>query len=272
MSDPLFEAVQALRETTSGKEAAVGRYTRARVLAAVRKQKRRRVIHFAFGIPLAAMLIGSGAWAASGQTLPRLVQRVSQALGLRESPSPPAVASMPRRSTPRSAEPRIAAELASSEPPALAEVTSRESLAATQSMQGEATSATGSAGTIQLRTSSKARSDAESLNSANISSASMPRDSRITEQELTLYENAHRAHFIAKDVSRALDAWNEYLRRIPKGRFAVEASYNRALCLVRLGRNSEARKALAPFARGAFGGYRNVEAAALLANLSEDAP
>ena len=53
-------------------------------------------------------------------------------------------------------------------------------------------------------------------------------------------------------------------RRFPAGTFASEARYNRALCLVRLGRLGEAREALGPFARGDYGNYRHAEAAALL--------
>lgn len=94
-------------------------------------------------------------------------------------------------------------------------------------------------------------------------------DSAITERDLRLYESAHRAHFVARDYSDALAAWNEYLRQAPHGRFAVEASYNRALCLVRLGRTREAQQALTPFANGAYGAYRKTEAQALLEKLQD---
>lgn len=50
------------------------------------------------------------------------------------------------------------------------------------------------------------------------------------------------------------------------GRFASEASYNRALCLVRLGRHAEAKRALEPFASGTMG-YRQSEARQLLQEL-----
>jgi hypothetical protein len=82
--------------------------------------------------------------------------------------------------------------------------------------------------------------------------------------ELELYRTAHRAHFTDHDSVAALAAWNAYLAKAPAGRFVLEARYNRALCLVRLERKAEARKALEPFARGAFGGYRKREATELL--------
>jgi hypothetical protein len=64
-----------------------------------------------------------------------------------------------------------------------------------------------------------------------------------------------------------LAAWDAYLAAAPNGAFAPEAHYNRALSLIRLGRNAEAKSALAPFASGAYGGYRQAEARALLAHI-----
>jgi hypothetical protein len=61
-----------------------------------------------------------------------------------------------------------------------------------------------------------------------------------------------------------LAAWDAYLLRSPGGRFAPEAQYNRALCLVRLGRTADAQAALVPFAQGRYGAYRQREATALL--------
>ena len=67
--------------------------------------------------------------------------------------------------------------------------------------------------------------------------------------------------------SRALSGWNAYLQAAPGGRLATEARYNRAICLLRLGRDAEARQALEPFASGKFG-YRQNEARELLEELS----
>ncbi len=87
--------------------------------------------------------------------------------------------------------------------------------------------------------------------------------------ELELYRAAHRAHFQEQDTLRALGGWNAYLEQNPNGRFALEARYNRALCLVRLGRKDEARAGLSPFANGSFGGYREREAKELIEALSK---
>jgi hypothetical protein len=81
-------------------------------------------------------------------------------------------------------------------------------------------------------------------------------------EDLTLYKIAHEKHFRERNDAEALSAWDTYLQRMPAGTFALEAKYNRALCLVRLGRYAEARAALSEFAEGkAPGGYRREEAA-----------
>jgi hypothetical protein len=85
--------------------------------------------------------------------------------------------------------------------------------------------------------------------------------------ELELFHRALALH-TARDPA-ALSAWDAYLRVADRGVLVPEARYNRALCLVRLGRNAEARTALEPFARGAFGDYRRAEAEALLRALSQ---
>jgi hypothetical protein len=82
--------------------------------------------------------------------------------------------------------------------------------------------------------------------------------------EESLYATAHRAHFVDHDPSRALASWDAYLAAYPHGRFALEAQYNRALSLVRLGRTGDARAALVPFADGTIGGYRQREARELI--------
>jgi hypothetical protein len=94
----------------------------------------------------------------------------------------------------------------------------------------------------------------------------------MTERELLLYGRAHRAHFVEKSWATALAGWDDYLRQLPRGRFAVEARYNRALCLVRLGRTEQALGALRSLAQGAAGGYRQREARALIEQLEQRAP
>lgn len=78
-----------------------------------------------------------------------------------------------------------------------------------------------------------------------------------------VFANANRLHFDG-DYTRALTAWDEYLAVAPNGRFAPEARFNRAIALWKLGRHDEAKKALEPFANGAYGDYRRDEATRLI--------
>jgi hypothetical protein len=85
-----------------------------------------------------------------------------------------------------------------------------------------------------------------------------------------LYRRAHQLHFHGSDPAAAVAAWDAYLAAEPDGLFAVEARYNRALLLVRLGRYAEARAALVPFARGEVvpEGYRQAEAEQIVERLA----
>jgi TolA-binding protein len=99
-----------------------------------------------------------------------------------------------------------------------------------------------------------------------------PRKERATPQPVELeptrsntsYDNAHRLHFLVHDYAAALAAWDEYLNELPTPVLHVEAHYNRAICLLRLERYEDAKRALAPFAAGIYGKYRQRDAAALM--------
>lgn len=84
-----------------------------------------------------------------------------------------------------------------------------------------------------------------------------------------VYRRAHDAHFGRADYAAALELWDAYLGLSPLPRFALEARFNRAIALVRLGRREEARRALRPFADGDYGAYRAGEARALLRVLGD---
>jgi hypothetical protein len=81
---------------------------------------------------------------------------------------------------------------------------------------------------------------------------------------LRAYREAERLQFEEKDYARALDAWDRYVPLAGKSPLLVDAKWQRALCLVRLGRSDEAREALEPFARGDLGAYRQSEARTIL--------
>ncbi len=81
-------------------------------------------------------------------------------------------------------------------------------------------------------------------------------------RERELFQRAHRLQ--PRGTAETLAAWDAYLAAYPRGRYAPEARYNRALTLIRLGRLAEARRALEPFANAPEGAYRRGEARALL--------
>jgi hypothetical protein len=93
-----------------------------------------------------------------------------------------------------------------------------------------------------------------------------------TDPEEQLFKSAYRDQFVRHDAQAALDGWNAYLGAAPQGRFALEAAYDRALCLVRLGRRAEAISALRPFVDGTHGDYHRRDATRLSAALGEAAP
>jgi hypothetical protein len=84
------------------------------------------------------------------------------------------------------------------------------------------------------------------------------------------FEGAHRAHFGEVEPDRALVLWDDYLARFPFGQFRIEARFNRAVCLMRLGRREDAREALRPFASGEIPG-REREASRWIEALDQSA-
>ena len=256
MKDPLFEATRALRQQGE-LESEASRFTRARVLLGVRQRQHNRLRRSVFVIPLAALAVGSVALAASGGHLPNSVQRwVTQVAAV--FPKPP---QRPKSKVARAASPGTlpASGLAVSAPdatepaPEFLPVASAAALAPEPSAQRSAISVA-----LPTPTSSNPQ-------------RALPGDSPITEAEFLRYRLAHEAHFVKKDPAAALAAWSDYLAHAPSGQLAVEARYNQALCLLKLGRAQEARRALLPFVSGKFGAYRRQEAQTLIATLDADA-
>ncbi len=233
MSDDLFDrAARALRDRHDGRSDAAVR-TRARVLAvALVERKRRRIFAFAIA-PLAAAFVVSMAWAASTGRLTGWIEHVTALVRPERSAQPVA--------TPPSALPSITASATSSD----------------------------AAPIVEVETAPDAGPALTPIPRAPVAAPSrVPKDVATPDagpsEEDALYLRAHQAHFVAHDAAAALRGWDDYLRAYPSGRFAIEARYNRALALVRLARYAEARAALAPFAAGTYGGYRQREARALL--------
>jgi hypothetical protein len=246
-TDILQQAARALREETAASDEAA-RFTRARVMGSLHRGKRRRRWHVTLLVPIAAVLAGGTAWGAWGHGF--RWRAISTVVGLEtESPSVPAPApKIATRVSKRMLSPRVS--LAPSVPASV----SPASVGVAPAFRATSVEPRVKPFKSDLGPSGIQRSDP---------SSSVP------DPELELYRVAHHAHFAGGNASAALGAWDAYLRKSTRRRFALEANYNRAICLVRLGRKAEARRALEPFASGAHGSYRRQESQALLDALGE---
>lgn len=231
--------------------------TRARVMASLTVVERRRNRVVLLLIPIAAVLAASFAVAHEGVTLRHAWGWLAEhASGTKEparveTPRPRVSAAPPG---PKAAEetaitPQTAAEPDVPTPPP------------TSPAIGKA-----AASPPAPRTTIPSASPSPASTSSPSTTFDAPVSSDATDATgLALYRNAHRLHFVDHDYAASLPAWDAYLRAVPGGPLVVEARYNRALALVHLGRDAEARIALQPFALGRVeGGYRQAEARALL--------
>jgi hypothetical protein len=198
--------------------------TRARLLAHASLLRKRRRSATIALLPLAAAFVMSSAWAAVTGRLPGLA-------ALWRSPRP-----TPTHSTPAGPPLPTPDEIEDVPPPIAA--------------ASDAPVASAPVASARRASSPSASSRAPAPAAADV--------------EESIYADAHKAHFVARDPASALRGWDAYLAAYPNGRFALEARYNRALTLVRLGQVDGARAALLPFADGSNGGYRQQEARALL--------
>ncbi|MDX2051212.1 MAG: hypothetical protein SFV15_02410 [Polyangiaceae bacterium] len=243
MEDPLAEATQALRELTTSEED--GRRTRAAILSKLAKREA-RPFRPVLWFPLAALLIGSTAFAASQGAFAGLMNALRG-----PSTGSSGEAPMPRMK---------ALHKIPKPPPVPAEPGS--ALTAPEMKTPVAKVAPPSAATSHLEPSSAHQR-------VNNTQANIPGSVEGPSVELSAYRAAHSLHFQAHNWAAAAKAWSRYLELAPTGSLAPEARFNRALCWVRMGDIEQAKVALAPFATGQVGGYRQAEATALLAALNQ---
>jgi hypothetical protein len=253
MSDDLLaRATRALRDETQGDDAAA-RFTRSRIMASLHEDRVKRRTRWAFLIPIAATFVAASAFGAASGTAHRAFEVVVRALGIHKSAPTPPHASAPRFSNSAS----VALQPASTAAPALdaaAPVVDEPAPAAPPAVAEPAPSAPIAA--VQPPPSKTQAAPPTGSEAAPAASAPDP--------TFELYKAAHQAHFVDREWARALSGWDTYLKAAPRGALAPEARYNRALCLLRLHRNEEARAALRPFAEGRYGTYRREEAQKLI--------
>lgn len=263
--EPLDSAVRALRNHYGGQSAQAAQ-TEEQILARLAP---RRELSWHWPLSLAALFIGSTAWAGSQGHLGDWVQETffaaaaptrtpdsqvaARSLSVPSTNSPPAPltqepepSSQPAAPSPLQAE--LVPPLPSEPPPHGQEEQSETDQRQVDTSQAPSAQAPKTPNVQPASTPAPAppvpRSDAESS----------------ADTALSIYQRAHQSHFVSKDYLSALRGWEHYLRVAPAGPLALEARYNRALALLHLGRKSEAQAALEPFVRGQYGGYRQQEA------------
>ena len=241
MTDDLLKAATRALHDETADDGGDGRFTRARVMASLHQGTVKRRTRLAFILPIAACLAAGTAWGAATGRLPAVFHAIGQVVGYNSQPSEPKSKAVKPTSAKATPLPEQQPEVA----PPLDPVTAAPAPAAGVKPEPVKAEPAASAKATPALSSSAAFQDSDG----------------------DLYRLAHEAHFENHDYARALAGWDAYLKAAPGGRLATEARYNRAICLLRLGRDAEARRALEPFATGMIG-YRQSEARQLLDELS----
>jgi hypothetical protein len=277
-NDAFDRAMRALRETGETPSADVAR-TRARVLETLQRGERRGRRTFWMLLPIAAVLAASTAIAKNTDAVRRVWSSVAETIGIATPLPQSAPLAVPKRGlTARTGSTAEAEQGMPPVPPAEVVPAPAEQPASTASEKTESgalddTASRAPSGSREAAPPERRhrRTGVGSVPAANASpeaAAAEPQAVAPDDGEaaaLRLYKNAYRLHFTEQRYAAALAAWDEYLRAVPAGRLVVEARYNRAIALARLGRHAEAEAALTPFARGEVsGGYRAQEARELL--------
>lgn len=266
MTDDLLKAAtRALRD--EGEPRTDGHLTRARVMASLHQGTLRRRTRLAFMLPVAACLAAGTAWGTATGRLPAAFRALGEIVSPSAKPAParsaPAPVTAVKPSLP--ARPGVEPAPAAVEAPVVPEV--KPTASVETPVAAPATEAKPAASVAAPAVEAKPASTPAATPAAPPASAparpATSASATFHDPDGDLYRLAHEAHFVQHDDARALSAWEAYLRAAPGGRLATEARYNRALCLLRLGRDAEARHALAPFAAGKMG-YRQNEARQLL--------
>jgi hypothetical protein len=261
MTDDLLDrSVQAYRAEYRG-SALDTRAIRRDILVRAGARRRKKLALTGVALPVAATFFVSAAVAASHVGFPRLedVERWFGVARLDASAHVPTPERLPGAPPERHvAPPPVTAPAldveAPSEPPRNA-----EPAPAPSRLRSPVKSSRLRADGPERRSSSVATVEPSPRASATVA------DTRpnLLAQDLAAYQRAHRLHFHGGDPAAALDGWNAYLTQYPAGTFAPEARFNRAVCLLRLGRRNEARQILAPIAESRFA-YGRERARALL--------
>jgi hypothetical protein len=255
-SDVLQRAAAALRNVHDGQREGSG-FTRARILTSVAERRRPPRVRWLVAAPFATLLLVGSAWAQSTGNWARVWQAVATVLPFVErvpQPAPPH-----GNSAPLAVQPRAAAD-----PPAL-----EQSVAPSPAVEPVAPEVVSPAPVAPAATAPRTRAPkALGPQPAHPTSARPQPPEPAADPELSAFRRAHELH-VQSSPRAAIEAYGAYLGAYPQGRFVPEARYNTALDWIKLGDTAAARAALAPFANGTYGGYRQSEAKQLLEALPQ---
>ncbi len=265
--DQLERATRALRATTDAGDQASGE-GRGRVLHQLAMQERARARRVAVLVPLAALVVTSTAIAAATGRLTTYWEQVKAAVTVNKEPSELSMGLQEDLETTRSRGKRT--RIAQRQNPAVALSSAASPEVAPPLAAAPVTDEPVAAPAVAARpTHTGQRHLAVVQVPPAIQAAPEPDQD---DGSLALFRAAQRAQFAQKDCARALSGWDAYLRAAPSGALAPEARWNRTVCLLKLARKAEARRALEAFAAGAEDGYHQNDARALLDALDAEAP
>lgn len=268
-SDVLQRAAAVLRSAQDGQREGSG-FTRARILGTLAERRRPRRWRWLVLAPLGTSLLVGSAWAQSTGSWPRVWQAVASVLRIEKPASAPRGALAPQAGS-------------RSSPPLPPPAASPEELALPEAVVPEPTAPAPVASPLP-RLPAPPRSPAAHAQQPRAARSATPTaappsrpEPSAPDAEFRQFRAAHERQLQAQDPGQrraAIEAYAEYLRAYPQGRFVPEARYNTALDWVQLGEIAAARAALAPFAAGAYDGYRQQEARDLLEALgpSKESP
>lgn len=266
MSDDLLaKMASALREEHDG-ATAFPEATRARVVRTLAERKPRRKKWWTVGVPAFVLLGGSTAWASATGQLPLLIEKTVQLVTgtAPEDESEKAAPARPARSplARQASEPESAFDAADSVEGAqeadVQEEAAQEETAPPQKQEEQVEPPQ----TQQVqRQHNQIQQAQKNLRGDGSKEAPVAPEDAVG---LSVYREAHDAHFKQGDCDKAVRLYQKYLSEVPSGSFALEARYNRGVCLLKLGRTEEAVSALRPFADGAYGEYRRASSKELL--------
>jgi hypothetical protein len=265
MNDLLEQATRALRETTSEPQPRSG-LTRARLLESAEKRYTpRRVGILRWVVAIVAALAASTALARVAQYWPEIKRVIAPESGVRSNAAPHQKKPAPKPAPAVAPSQPSAAGAPALEAPAVMQPASAPpALATAPALPKKRTAPVHRAKPMphEQPTPVPAVEPAPAPTAVAAAPPTPTATPAPESAELALFRRAQRLH-LARDP-RALSAWDDFLRVAGEGALAPEAKYNRALCLIRLGRAADAKRALTPFAGGEYGNYRRAEAKSLI--------